>query len=133
MVAAFAGLGWWQAGRAADGNTLSWAYTFEWPLFAIFVIVLWIREMRQTLRAGRPEARAGGESHRAEDGRADQPVADQSAVRVQRPVITRRVRHATSEPDDDSDPQLAEYNRYLAWLNEHPEAKPSDYPAKELR
>ena len=31
-------LGDWQFRRAESGNSLSWAYTFEWPIFAIFVI-----------------------------------------------------------------------------------------------
>jgi len=89
MVAAFLGLGWWQAGRAAGGNTLSWAYTFEWPLFAVFLIVVWVREMRAVLRgpstpSRRPQRRA--------------------------PVITRREANL-----DDGDP---EYNSYLARLNE---------------
>lgn len=110
-------LGWWQAGRAAEGNTLSWAYTFEWPLFAVFVIAIWIREIRLTLRKGRAEAPAG------------------AVVPVDRPqpVITRQVRPATAAADDEGDPQLAEYNRYLAWLAENPGARPSDYPAKEYR
>jgi len=25
---------WWQLTRALSGNTLSWAYVFEWPIFA---------------------------------------------------------------------------------------------------
>lgn len=111
-VATCLGLGWWQAGRAAEGNTLSYGYTLQWPLFAAFLILMWVREMRQTLRKG-------GEPQQAEKG--DQPVRRQ-------PVITARVSQATKRPVDEADPQLAEYNRYLAWLNEHPEAKPSDYP-----
>lgn len=110
-------LGWWQAGRAAEGNTLSWAYTFEWPIFAIFVVVIWVREIRLTLRKGRAESPA--------------PAVD--PVDRPRPVITRRVNQPTAAVDDSGDPQLAEYNRYLAWLNENPEARPSDYPAKEYR
>jgi hypothetical protein len=102
-VAAFLALGWWQAGRALEGNMLSWAYTFEWPLFAIFLIYMWIREMRLALgrtpkEKPRPEKRG--------------------------PVITRRVPEVSAATDD---PRLDEYNRYLAWLNEHPEARPSDY------
>ena len=101
-VAAFLALGWWQAGRAAEGNMLSWAYTFEWPLFAIFLVYLWIREMRLAL--GR--------------GPVEKPRPDKRG-----PVVTRR------EPEivDGDDPKLAEYNRMLAWLSEHPEARPSDY------
>lgn len=33
--------GWWQAHRALSGNTLSWAYTFEWPIFAIIAVFGW--------------------------------------------------------------------------------------------
>jgi hypothetical protein len=89
-IALFLVLGWWQAGRAAGGNTLSWAYTFEWPLFAVFVLVMWVREMRATLRGAPPPPRP--EPKRRE------------------PVITRREANL-----DDGDP---EYNRYLARLNE---------------
>jgi hypothetical protein len=89
-VAVCLALGWWQAGRAAGGNTLSWAYTFEWPLFAIFTIVLWIREMRATLRG---------------PGRPAEPE-----IKRRGPVITRREANL-----DDGD---ADYNRYLASLNE---------------
>jgi hypothetical protein len=95
-VAAFLGLGWWQAGRAAEGNTLSWAYTFEWPLFALFLIVLWIREMRVTLRAGSPS-----------DDRVRQTRRG--------PVITRREAELA---DDSDDPHLAAYNRYLEEIKE---------------
>lgn len=33
--------GWWQATRALAGNTLSWAYSVEWPLFALIAIAGW--------------------------------------------------------------------------------------------
>lgn len=102
-VAAFLALGWWQAGRAASGNTLSWAYTFEWPVFAVFLVYMWIREMRLTL-GKHPEAKP-------------KPVK-------RGPVITRREASADS---DAGDPGLAAYNDYLKWLNDNPEAKPSDY------
>jgi hypothetical protein len=110
-VAAFLALGWWQAGRAVEGNMLSWAYTFEWPLFAIFLVYMWIREMRLALGKTPPEPKR--------------------APAKRGPVITRRAARAADpadgDPQDDGDPQLAAYNRYLAWLSEHPEARPSDY------
>src|SRR3712207_8838139 len=28
----------------------SWAYTFEWPVFAAFVVFLWVREVQLELR-----------------------------------------------------------------------------------
>ena len=46
LVAACLGLGWWQIGRAAGGNPLSFGYAFEWPVFALFVIFIWYREVR---------------------------------------------------------------------------------------
>ena len=27
--------------RALGGNSLSWAYVFEWPLFAVFAVYMW--------------------------------------------------------------------------------------------
>ena len=50
IVVGFLALGWWQLRRAEGGNALSWGYTFEWPLFAGFVVVFWIKAMRDELR-----------------------------------------------------------------------------------
>ena len=30
-----------ELGRALGGNGLSWAYVFEWPLFAVFGVYMW--------------------------------------------------------------------------------------------
>jgi hypothetical protein len=52
-VVAVAGMFWlgdWQLHRALSGNELSWAYTFEWPLFAIFGVYFWARTIREELR-----------------------------------------------------------------------------------
>jgi DNA-binding transcriptional regulator of glucitol operon len=53
-------LGDWQLHRAESGNELSWAYTFEWPLFAIFGVYFWVKTLRDELRsqasAGTPES-----------------------------------------------------------------------------
>jgi len=43
-------LGDWQLHRAESGNELSWAYTFEWPLFAIFGVYFWAKSLRDELR-----------------------------------------------------------------------------------
>jgi hypothetical protein len=52
-------LGDWQLRRAEGGNELSWAYTFEWPLFAIFGVYFWAKSLRDELRSqansGAPE------------------------------------------------------------------------------
>jgi hypothetical protein len=59
-VLATAGMLWlgdWQLHRALAGNELSWAYTFEWPLFAAFGIYFWVRSIREELRlaSGQPD------------------------------------------------------------------------------
>src|SRR6266487_2342046 len=62
-VAAVAGMIWlgdWQFRRAMAGNTLSWAYTFEWPVFAVFGIVFWVKTIRDELHPP-PEAGARAE------------------------------------------------------------------------
>jgi len=33
--------GWWQATRALAGNGLSWAYSIEWPIFAVLAVIGW--------------------------------------------------------------------------------------------
>jgi len=44
-------LGDWQLHRALSGNELSWAYTFEWPLFTIFGIYFWAKTLRDEMRS----------------------------------------------------------------------------------
>jgi len=94
-------LGNWQLHRAEAGNALSWAYTFEWPLFAIFAVVFWVKTIRDevhppaeagprdavALPGGIPASPPGGAGHPGDDG----------------------------EPGED-DEELAAYNAYLARL-----------------
>ena len=59
MVAQCTGMLWlgdWQLHRAESGNALSWAYTFEWPIFAIFAVVFWAKTIRDEFH---PPAQAG--------------------------------------------------------------------------
>jgi DNA-binding transcriptional regulator of glucitol operon len=104
-VVTFLALGWWQVRRAAEGNLLSFGYAVEWPVFAAFVIFVWVREVRAARRRDPPDA-------------PSRPSA---------PARPRPVRSPVAQ-DDGDDPQLAAYNRYLAWLNENPQANPRDYP-----
>jgi DNA-binding transcriptional regulator of glucitol operon len=101
-------LGVWQYLRASGGNTLSWAYTLEWPLFAGFIAYMWRRWVRDDLSAARGE--------------------DPYAAERPPPIRAIRPQPAPEPPADDEDPQLAAYNRYLAWLAENPGRKPSEYP-----
>ena len=118
-VAVFLGLAWWQITRAAAGNALSFGYAIEWPVFAAFVVAVWIVEMRKVVRGETPEV----QTVRAQEERA---VRSEQADEPQ-PVRRRRPRNEAAY-DDSDDPQLAAYNHYLGWLNSHPHANPADYP-----
>jgi hypothetical protein len=116
LVGGFLALGWWQFGRATGGNTLSWAYALEWPVFAGFVVFLWIREVQHE-RTGKTDAAPPAPERPVR--RPGDPVTVGRPVRVP-------VRPVAPVPDDD--PALAAYNDYLAWLAAHPDARPADYP-----
>jgi hypothetical protein len=53
-------LGDWQLRRALSGNELSWAYTFEWPLFAGFAVYFWARTVREELHTAAGAGAAAG-------------------------------------------------------------------------
>ncbi len=110
MVVCFWGMLWlgdWQFHRALAGNALSWAYTFEWPLFACFAVVFWAKTIRDEFRIRRgemPDPRAAA----AEDLPAGVAAAVQPAGAVQ---------SAGAAPGEDDDSELSAYNAYLARLN----------------
>ncbi|HEY1618521.1 MAG TPA: hypothetical protein VGG25_12940 [Streptosporangiaceae bacterium] len=104
-VAAIVGMLWlgdWQFHRAEGGNALSWAYTFEWPVFAAFGLVFWAKTI---IDEGKPKTVAAAPAA----GEFQVPGDDGLPVTVRRPVPV---------PDDgaDDDPELDEYNAYLAQL-----------------
>lgn len=131
LVVGFSALGWWQISRALSGNTLSWAYAVEWPIFAGFVIFVWVREARHTLRGDLPEQPATGIDGPPLAAVTAGPSATTGvggAVTtgggIRRPV--RADRRSTVATDED--PELEAYNRYLAWRTANPDARISDYP-----
>jgi hypothetical protein len=65
-------LGYWQLRRAESGNELSWAYTFEWPIFAICGVGFWVKSLREELSL---QARDSGHhgSHGTEKAAAEEP------------------------------------------------------------
>jgi hypothetical protein len=121
IVSGFLALGWWQINRAAQGNTLSWGYAVQWPVFAAFVVFLWVVEMRRAVR--RQDAETTGTTD------ADTVTAQRDApVRPATAAVNRRRPRNEAAYDDSGDPTLAEYNHYLSWLNANPQARPADYP-----
>ncbi len=104
-------LGDWQFRRAMAGNTLSWAYTFEWPIFAVFGIVFWVKTVRDEL-------------HPAPAGGSEAPqIKLPAGVGASGPGGTGTGDAGPASGDDESastgpaDVELAEYNAYLARLS----------------
>src|SRR5271156_6540030 len=52
-------LGDWQFHRAEGGNALSWAYTFEWPIFTLFGVIFWGKTIIDEYRTPGGAASAG--------------------------------------------------------------------------
>jgi len=87
LVVTFLRLGWWQLTRAEGGNGLSIGYTLEWPAFAAFVVIVWLREVRSTLRVARAgDAADPGAAPAAGD--ASTPDAPTAARGARTPVPT---------------------------------------------
>ncbi len=110
MVVSFWGMGWlgdWQFHRALAGNGLSWAYTFEWPLFAGFAVVFWGKTIRDEFRIRRGEM---------PDPRAVAAEAASLPAGVG-PGQVSSVQARVGSPADDEDEELSAYNAYLARLN----------------
>jgi DNA-binding transcriptional regulator of glucitol operon len=146
LIVTFLLLGWWQVGRAASGNLLSYGYAIQWPAFAAFVAFVWIKEIRRVvtgpgaatpgpgaatpgLGAATPGPGAAtpgrGPVSSGPGSPATAATMDHGAAVASRPV---RARTRSSAYDDSDDPELAAYNHYLAWRNANPHASRSDYP-----
>lgn len=94
-------LGDWQLRRAESGNALSWAYTFEWPIFAGFAVVFWAKTIRDEFHPPAP-AEVSPDTVQVPGGHAT--VSGTAAAA------------AAEAGDDEDDPELAAYNAYLARL-----------------
>ncbi len=97
---------WWQVTIALSGDTLGWVYTFMWPCFALFAVVLWwnlIHDDPDTVGAR-------GLRRLQEQAAAAGPEVDAAAD-----VAIARA--------EDEDAELAAYNAYLSELSRAPDAK----------
>jgi hypothetical protein len=102
MVVSVLGMLWlgdWQLRRAEAGNALSWAYTFEWPIFAVFAVVFWAKTIRDEFHPPRSPEWASSED-----------------VELPRGMVASHGAGAAEDEDEDEDEELAEYNAYLARL-----------------
>ena len=96
-------LGDWQFHRAESGNALSWAYTFEWPIFAVFGVVFWAKTIRDELKPPTASAEAEG---------IELPVSAGTAAGPGSGGLDSRA------GEEAEDPELAAYNAYLTRLNQ---------------
>jgi DNA-binding transcriptional regulator of glucitol operon len=101
VVPAFLALCLWQISRALGGNTLSWAYVFEWPLFAGYAVYMWWRFVHEAAEDTAPPPTAG-----AGPGGA--------GIAVAAPEETAQ--------EKEEDKEMAAYNDYLAQLAERDKA-----------
>ncbi|HEV2427003.1 MAG TPA: hypothetical protein VGS61_02150 [Acidimicrobiales bacterium] len=94
---------WWQVGRAISGNSLSFMYAIEWPVFGILGVLGWyaLINMEPVAEGREVERRAYEERMRAE------ATAAREAARA----------------SEDEDPLLAAYNDHLASLATKPKRK----------
>nr|WP_246300596.1 hypothetical protein [Actinopolyspora biskrensis] len=111
-VVAAGWLGWWQWERAheAGGSFQNLGYALQWPLFGGFALFLWYQVVR-TLNGTEPHEEAEPVAESADPGETGSSAPEaagprRSPVPPPAPPVT-----------EDEDPQLAEYNRYLAELN----------------
>ena len=67
VVTAFGLLARWQVHRALSGNSLSWAYAFEWPFFALYALYMWWKLLHDGEESERAPAPQTDEEARALD------------------------------------------------------------------
>ena len=102
-------LGDWQFHRAIGGNALSWAYTFEWPIFTVFGVVFWAKTIVDEFKS---PASAADSERRPAAGRRGSVLSWKCSL----PDAAHTP--ATSDAFDAAeDPELAAYNAYLAGLS----------------
>jgi DNA-binding transcriptional regulator of glucitol operon len=103
VVPAFLALCIWQISRAVGGNSLSWAYVFEWPLFAGYAVYMWWRFVHED-----PDSTPATDTTAGRPAPAPAPQPQNSARR--------------DDDDEHDDAELAAYNAYLAQLAERDRA-----------
>jgi len=98
MIIAFIPLGMWQWHRGSDpdGGLRNYGYGIEWWVFAGFVVLMWVKLVRDEFRPP-----------------AERRAAVRGEAAVHQPAVGLRA--AAAEPQEP-DPELDAYNAYLASL-----------------
>jgi hypothetical protein len=115
VVPAFLALCLWQISRALAGNSLSWAYVFEWPIFAAYAVYMWWRFVHEAAEDVSPPVTAAADP----GGR----TAPDSAITANGDATTPPPPDAKKEKEGEKDDaELAAYNDYLSRLAERDKA-----------
>ncbi|MEB3368246.1 hypothetical protein R4I43_12600 [Saccharopolyspora sp. S2-29] len=111
----------WQWDRAHDagGSFQNLGYALQWPLFGAFTIFLWIKLIRMDFAQQRGEDEPGSSSEAAAEENQPATAPEEAEQRRTRPLVPPPAPPVNA----DEDPELAEYNRYLAGLNESDSAR----------
>jgi hypothetical protein len=100
------GLWQWHRANSATGGIQNYAYAFQWPLFAIFGIVLWVKTMLEELHRPAGADRRDPRTHLVAPGAE---IIRQPGVRVGISTTMTAV--------DEDDTEVAAWNARLAALN----------------
>jgi len=114
---------WWQVGVGRSGDDLGWVYSVMWPCFAVFGTVFWWflvhddpeslgrRGLQRLQRASATTSNAGGITGVEGAGSSGNGRAGAVGEAAHGDAIRRA---------EESDPELAAYNEYLAALRDQP-------------
>lgn len=80
VVSACAALCVWQVHRALSGNSLSWAYVFEWPFFGGYAVYMWWRLLcDHPDSSSTPSGDAGAPRNEGDEGHVQELEREQRA------------------------------------------------------
>jgi hypothetical protein len=114
-----------EVGRALGGNSLSWAYVFEWPIFAVFAIYMWWNLLHDPDGRGSGRRVAGGKVDPGDPDQLVNPGLTESTGDTGGSAEPDEPAHAATTTDDQAptgdvptsrpveDPDLAAWQAYL--------------------
>lgn len=93
----------WHVAHVRHGDVQNYAYAFQWWVFTGFVLLMWLRVMRDAI-------------HRRESGALPVTAAEPAPAAPQAVAYRRYV--TPRDRPEHADPELDAYNAYLAGLAE---------------
>ncbi|MGO9855775.1 MAG: hypothetical protein ACLPYY_12115 [Acidimicrobiales bacterium] len=120
VVPTFLALCYWQITRALGGNSLSWAYVFEWPIFAGYAVYMWWRFVHEAAEGTPPTVSTDGQTTATA---TTTTTATTTGTRAAPTGVGETGTHSAQAPEEERvAAELAAYNEYLAQLAERDRA-----------